>query len=315
MLVNYLLVLLAIVMLYFGADWLVKGSSSLAARLGISPLVIGLTVVAFGTSMPEMFVSVNAAIENHSGITIGNVIGSNIFNICIILGFAAVFNPLIVRLQLIKIDMPVMILATLLFWVFFLNNQISRFEAVVFFMLFLIYTFFTVYYSKREKVKLTLIDIENEYKAKYKSWTIEVLLIGLGFLVLIFGSNFLVTGSIEIAKFFNINETIIGLTIIAAGTSMPELATSIVAAVKKESDISIGNIIGSNIFNLLAILGVSGMIKPLIADKINLIDLGIMVITALLLFPIMKSSMKIKRWEGVLLLVIYASYLYYLWPK
>jgi len=315
MLVNYLLVLLAIVMLYFGADWLVKGSSSLAARLGISPLVIGLTVVAFGTSMPEMFVSVNAAIENHSGITIGNVIGSNIFNICIILGFAAVFNPLIVRLQLIKIDMPVMILATLLFWVFFLNNQISRFEAVVFFMLFLIYTFFTVYYSKREKVKLTLIDIENEYKAKYKSWTIEVLLIGLGFLVLIFGSNFLVKGSIEIAKFFNINETIIGLTIIAAGTSMPELATSIVAAVKKESDISIGNIIGSNIFNLLAILGVSGMIKPLIADKINLIDLGIMVITALLLFPIMKSSMKIKRWEGVLLLVIYASYLYYLWPK
>jgi len=315
MLVNYLLVLLAIVMLYFGADWLVKGSSSLAARLGISPLVIGLTVVAFGTSMPEMFVSVNAAIENHSGITIGNVIGSNIFNICIILGFAAVFNPLIVRLQLIKIDMPVMILATLLFWVFFSNNQISRFEAVVFFMLFLIYTFFTVYYSKREKVKLTLIDIENEYKAKYKSWTIEVLLIGLGFLVLIFGSNFLVTGSIEIAKFFNINETIIGLTIIAAGTSMPELATSIVAAVKKESDISIGNIIGSNIFNLLAILGVSGMIKPLIADKINLIDLGIMVITALLLFPIMKSSMKIKRWEGVLLLVIYASYLYYLWPK
>jgi len=302
-------------MLYFGADWLVKGSSSLAARLGISPLVIGLTVVAFGTSMPEMFVSVNAAIENHSGITIGNVIGSNIFNICIILGFAAVFNPLIVRLQLIKIDMPVMILATLLFWVFFLNNQISRFEAVVFFMLFLIYTFFTVYYSKREKVKLTLIDIENEYKAKYKSWTIEVLLIGLGFLVLIFGSNFLVKGSIEIAKFFNINETIIGLTIIAAGTSMPELATSIVAAVKKESDISIGNIIGSNIFNLLAILGVSGMIKPLIADKINLIDLGIMVITALLLFPIMKSSMKIKRWEGVLLLVIYASYLYYLWPK
>jgi len=315
MLVNYLLVLLAIVMLYFGADWLVKGSSSLAARLGISPLVIGLTVVAFGTSMPEMVVSVNAAIENHSGITIGNVIGSNIFNICIILGFAAVFNPLIVRLQLIKIDMPVMILATLLFWVFFLNNQISRFEAVVFFMLFLIYTFFTVYYSKREKVKLTLIDIENEYKAKYKSWTIEVLLIGLGFLVLIFGSNFLVKGSIEIAKFFNINETIIGLTIIAAGTSMPELATSIVAAVKKESDISIGNIIGSNIFNLLAILGVSGMIKPLIADKINLIDLGIMVITALLLFPIMKSSMKIKRWEGVLLLVIYASYLYYLWPK
>jgi len=315
MLENYLLVLLAIVMLYFGADWLVKGSSSLAARLGISPLVIGLTVVAFGTSMPEMVVSVNANLKGFGGIAIGNVLGSNIFNICIILGLASLFNPLNVKSQIIKIDTPVMIFVALLFMLFFLDHKISRIEAIIFFILFISYNVFTVVYSKRKKDDKSIAEFSSEFKKTSKSWQLDIVYIALGLIVLIFGSKFLVDSSVAIAKFFNISETIIGLTIIAAGTSMPELATSVVAAIKKESDISIGNVIGSNIFNLIAILDVSGLINPIISEKISKVDIGMVVFSSILLLPLMKTSLKIKRWEGILLLVVYGAYLFYLWPK
>jgi len=315
MLLSVFFVLSSLILLYFGASWLVKGSSSLALKAGVSPLVAGLTVVAFGTSSPEMVVSVNAAISGHGNIAIGNVVGSNLFNICIILGISALVAPLKIKLQLLKIDIPVLILTTIGFMLLFADRHISRVEGVVLVSGIVIYTVVNIILARREKSAEVLAEFDESVpdpKIKWY-WSAGLILLGLG--VLIAGSELLVKGAVVIARSLGVGETIISLTIIAAGTSMPELASSIVATMKKEYDIAIGNIIGSNIFNILAIVGISSIVNPLSAIAISNIDLYVMLGVTLLLLPFFRTSYTLKRDEGIFMIGIYLIYMYYLWPK
>ena len=295
MLIPVLLVVASLVVLYFGADFLVKGSSSLAVRLGISPLVVGLTVVAFGTSAPELLVSVQSALEGNSGIAVGNVMGSNIFNVCAILGISAMIYPLRVNPRLIRLDAPVMLVATLLFVGIFHNGSFGRWAGILFFSGICVYMIYCVYKAKRGEV----VEGDEEIKPT-KNW------------MLVWGSGLLVDNAVIIAKALGWSEAVIGLTIVAAGTSMPELATSVVAALKKRTDIAIGNVIGSNIFNLLAVLGLTATIAPVETNQINWTDMLVMLGTSLLLLPFMRTGFKIGRGEGVVLFVIYVAYTLYL---
>jgi cation:H+ antiporter len=315
MLLSIIYVLASLVILYFGALWLVKGSSSLALKAGVSPLVAGLTIVAFGTSSPEMVVSINATLSNHSNIAIGNVIGSNLFNICVILGISALISPLKIKMQLLKIDIPVLIIATIGFMLLFADRQISRWEGGILVTGIILYTVLSIILARREK--------STEVKAMYEQsiadkkmkwyWSISLVLLGIG--VLVAGSELLVKGAVSIARSLGVGETIIGLTIIAAGTSLPELASSIVATMKKEYDIAIGNVIGSSIFNILAIVGISSVIRPLSAIAISNIDLYAMIGATLLLLPFFRTNYTLKRDEGIFMIGIYLVYMYYLWPK
>ena len=307
MVIPVLLVVASLVVLYFGADFLVKGSSSLAVRFGISPLVVGLTVVAFGTSAPELLVSVQSALEGNPGIAVGNVMGSNIFNVCAILGISAMIYPLRVNPRLIRLDAPVMLVATLLFVGIFHNGSFGRWAGILFFAGICAYMVYCVYKAKRgesvegdEEIKLT------------KSWMLDVVLVIAGFALLVWGSGLLVDNAVIIAQALGWSEAVIGLTIVAAGTSMPELATSVVAALKKRTDIAIGNVIGSNIFNLLAVLGLTATIAPVETNQINWTDMLVMLGTSLLLLPFMRTGFKIGRGEGVVLFVIYIAYTLYL---
>ena len=315
MLISVLYILISLLLLYFGANWLVKGSSSLALKAGVSPLVAGLTVVAFGTSSPELVVSVNAAISGHGNMAIGNVVGSNLFNICIILGISALVAPLKIKMQLLKIDIPVLILTTIGFMLLFADRHISRFEGVVLVSGIVLYTIMNIILARREKNIEVLAEFQESVtdpKLKWY-WSAGLILIGLG--LLIAGSELLVKGAVVIARSLGVGETIISLTIIAAGTSMPELASSIVATIKKEYDIAIGNIIGSNIFNILGIIGISSLVKPLSAIAISNIDLYAMLGVTLLLLPFFRTHYTLKRDEGLFMIALYGMYLYYLWPK
>ncbi|MFA6569328.1 MAG: calcium/sodium antiporter [Victivallales bacterium] len=312
--VESILIITGLVFLYFGAEWLVGGGASLAVKAGVTPLVVGLTVVAFGTSCPELVVSVDAAISHHGEISIGNIVGSNIFNIAFILGLSAMIRPLKVQMQLIRFDTPIMIAASILFIVFFLDKKISRPEALILFAGILAYTVTVVRMARREVKKNRDDGIPGEVHAEY-GLEVCVFFIIAGLTALIFGAKIFVHGSVMIAQNFKISEAVIGLTIVAAGTSLPELATSVVAAAKKQADISIGNIIGSNIFNILCIIGIAGLVSPIYAPGISMVDMGMMLITAVFLFPLMRTGFIINRIEGFILVLIYLGYLYYLLPK
>ena len=312
MLIEILYIVGALVVLYFGAEWLVKGASSVAERLGVSPLVVGLTVVAFGTSTPELIVSTQAALDGLGGISIGNVIGSNISNIGLILGISALIYPLKAQMQLIRFDAPVMILAALLFLVLFLDQRIGRIEGVVFVAGIVAYTVFNVIKSRKEHQKKVLKEFDEAMPKISRHWAIDVLFIVAGFAALIIGSEFLVDNAVGLARQLGLSEAVIGLTIVAIGTSMPELATSVVAAIKKQPDIAIGNVIGSNIFNILGILGITALIKPISPPDINLTDSLVMIVMSLLLLPFIRSGFTLRRWEGALLLVLYIGYVAYL---
>lgn len=312
--ISYISIIAGLVLLYYGAEFLVRGSSSLAKRLGLTPLLIGLTVVAFGTGAPEMFVSIKASLAGQGDIAVGNVIGSNIFNIAVILGFAAIICPIRVQLQLVRIDAPIMIGVTLLTLLFLKNGIFGRWEGLIFVLAMVAYTVLNVILSRRE----TSTQVKEEYeeainKADIPLWKELIYILG-GLLVLVIGSRFLVDGSVQIARILGISEAIIGLTIVAMGTSMPELATSVVAAMKKEPDIAIGNVIGSNIFNLLGSLGVAGLVCPLTFPGIQTIDLITMTIYAIVLLPLITTGFIIRRSEGFLLLAGYGVYLYFILP-
>lgn len=307
MLIPVLLVLASLVALYFGADFLVKGSSSLAVRFGISPLVVGLTVVAFGTSAPELLVSVQSALVGNSGIAVGNVMGSNIFNVCAILGISAMIYPLRVNPRLVRFDMPVMLVATLLFVLIFHDGSFGRWAGILFFVGICAYMIYCVYKAKRGEVT----EGEEEIKVT-KSWILDVVFVIIGLGLLVWGSDLLVNNAVSIAKALGWSEAVIGLTIVAAGTSMPELATSVVAAMKKRTDIAIGNVVGSNIFNLLAVLGLTATITPVETNQINWLDMGVMFGSSLILLPFMRTGFKIGRGEGVVLFIIYVAYTVYL---
>lgn len=315
MIVSILYIIIAIALLYFGAKWLVNGSSVLALKAGVSPLVAGLTVVAIGTSSPELVVSLNAAASNQGNMAIGNIIGSNIFNIAVILGISALFANLKAKLQLLKFDIPVLTAVTILFFILFSDRHLSRLEGLIFLLILTFYILFTIYTSRKEKNQEVLHEYEEIAPLTQKKWylTIGLILAGLAFLV--GGSELLIMGSVDIAQTLGVSETIISITILAAGTSLPELASSIVATMKKEYDIAIGNVIGSNIFNILGIAGISSLVKPLNAIAISNINLYIMIGITFLLYPFLRSHYSLKRDEGIFMILIYLAYIYYLWPK
>lgn len=297
--------IISLVVLYFGAEWLVGGASSLAARLNISPLIIGLTIVSMGTSAPELVVSIKAAMAGQSALSIGNVLGSNLFNIALILGVSALIVPLTVKRQLLKVDVPVMVGATLLFLIMFIDGKLSFTESLILIILFVGYMVYLFIVSLKNK------DSNEENTAMiriYKHWMLDVVLIALGLVGLIYGSDLLVKNAIIIAQKLGMSEAMIGLTIVAAGTSIPELATSLVAAVRKQSDIAIGNAVGSNTFNLLLILGTAGVIYPIETPDINIVDSLFMLGISALLWVFMKIGTKINRVQGMIFLLAYVGY-------
>lgn len=308
MLLPISLIIFSLVVLYFAANWLVLGGSSLAKRLGVSPLIIGLTVVSFGTSAPELVVSVQASLAGQGALSIGNVVGSNFFNIGVILGISALIYPLLVKRQLFKLDVPVMIGATVLFLITFYDGKLTTFEAVIYLVLFVVYMIFLTIMSLRKESPGA--DDVDTFKLT-KHWAIDILFIVLGLGGLIFGSDLLVNNSVMVATRLGMSEALVGLTIVAAGTSMPELATSVVAAMKKNSDIAIGNVVGSSVFNILLIMGVAGTIKPIETADINMIDGLYLLAFTLLLFVFMRLRRNINRVEGALLFVIYLIYFFY----
>lgn len=306
MVISILLLLLSLGALYIGAEWLVRGSSALAARAHITPLVIGLTVVAFGTSAPELVVSLSAAFNGQGDIAIGNVVGSNILNICLILGVAAIIYPMQIKTRTVKKDIPVMLVATLLFTVLFWNGRIGRLEGLLFFAGIVAYTFYNLYFARKQK------ETAETPVAVSRHWYVDVLFLLAGLGILIFASQLLVKNAVFLAKSFGVSEAVIGLTIVAFGTSMPELATSVVAAYRKNPEIAVGNVIGSNIFNLLAIIGTTALVHPISAPQVNYIDLLVMLGASLLLLPLARTGYKISRIEGVGLVAVYVAYTLYL---
>lgn len=307
-------ILLGTLFLYLGAEALIKGACSLANRLGVPHLIIGLTVVAFGTSSPELVVSIKTNLAHQGSIAIGNVVGSNIFNIAVILGLSALISPMPVKRQLIRLDTPIMIGVTLLFVFMFRDFTISRIEAGVFFLGIIAYTISNYFLAKKHKLDEIEAEVEESLPQPARNIFFEVFYIVTGLVLLVIGSKTFVKGAIDLAMRLNVSEAIIGLTIVALGTSLPELATSVVAALKKQSEIAIGNIIGSNIFNVLCILGVAGILAPINGFGIKPFDVMAMVIVSLVIYPIIITGQKINRLEGLLLLLIYCGYIYKLWP-
>jgi cation:H+ antiporter len=307
-----LFLLLGLVLLYFGAEGLVRGSSSLALRLGVGPLLVGLTVVAFGTSAPEMMVSVKAAYLGQGDISVGNVVGSNICNIGLILGFCAILVPIKVASQIVRIDTPIMIAATALAIAVLYDGSLSRMEGIIFFLLLVVYVIFSIRLAKKQATDPLAQEFAEEVKMSKRGVALDVLMVIGGLVMLVFGARFLVDAAIEIAKAFGLSEAVIGLTIVAVGTSLPELATSLVAAIKKEADIAVGNVVGSNIFNIFGILGVSAMITPLSSSGISGVDLAVMAVFALALLGFSATGHRITRTEGLIMLVPYAGYVTWL---
>ena len=304
-----LLITIGLFLLYLGSEAIVRGSSSLALRFGISPLVIGLTIVAFGTSAPELVVSISAALKHSSGVAVGNVVGSNIFNVAAILGITALIRPPSVHLSLIRREIPILIVISILAFGLITFGYISRVAGILLFAGLCLYTIASIRSAKRE----TVIDQNTSKPPELSVWLCSILIAaGLG--LLIGGSQMFVTGAVNMARSFGVPEATIGLTIVAAGTSLPELATSVVAAFKRESDIAIGNIVGSNIFNILCILGLTACVQPIHVVGIDMLDLGFMLGLSLLLLPFAFTQRTISRSEGVVFLSIYAVYLYLLWP-
>ncbi len=301
-----------LVLLYFGAEWLVRGSSELAIRFGISPLVVGLTVVAFGTSAPELVVSVKANLDGNGGMAIGNVVGSNICNIALVLGVGAVIFPIAIQRQVIRREMPILLVASTVFLLMMRDGVMDRLEAGVLFGGILLYIITSLVEARKEDVEAS-DDVPPEViEAARNSGRgrlfFNIFLIILGGITLVIGADRMVVGGEHIARFYGVSEAIIGLTLFAFGTSLPELATSVVAAIKKQGDIIVGNAVGSCIFNLLAVVGVAGLIAPLQGEGVTLIHYGVMLAVAIILMPMMWHRMRLDRWEGVLLVIGYLGF-------
>jgi len=310
--------ILGLAALVLGAELLVRGASKLALSFGISPLVVGLTVVAFGTSAPEMAVSVQSAWAGQVDIALGNVVGSNIFNVLFILGLSALIVPLVVHQQIIRQEVPVMIGASLLLWAMAADGGISRWEGLLLSSLVVAYTFIIIRQSRRETAAVKSEDdvaCEGGANGWDAHWGVQILLILAGLALLVLGANWLVEAAVSFAKQLGVSELVIGLTIVAAGTSLPEVATSILAAIRGERDIAVGNVVGSNIFNILAVLGISASVAPgdlTVAPAMLAFDMPVMVAVAVACLPVFFSGSAISRWEGILFLALYVAYTLYL---
>lgn len=306
---EYLLLVIGLVVLLAGGKYLVEGASGLAVRLGLSPGLIGLTVVAFGTSAPELLVSINAALKGTSDIALGNVVGSNIANISLVLGLSALLYPITIRMAILRMDYLFTVLTAFLFYFLAFNGQISRMEGGI---LLIILIALNWYFFKKLKVADESLEGEVDFGSLKTTpiWK-SLLLFSIGVLGLYFGSDLLVENAVKISKSIGISERIIGVTIVAVGTSLPEMVTSIIAALKKETDIAIGNILGSNIMNILAIIGITASIQPIAVGEIFLQkDFLWMIGITLLLFPLLRRNLKLGMGEGLILLAVYGAYLY-----
>jgi len=325
MALNTLFCIFGFAMLYYGAEWLVKGSSSLAKSLGVTPVVIGLTVVAFGTSAPELVVSVVSSIQGKSMIAVGNVVGSNICNIALVLGVSAVFQPITCHASVVKRDIPIMIGISLYLLVLSLNSTIGRFEGATLFGGIILYTFFNYYNARKQSAnganeEAVMSQLGLEEVGFTTSRGKQLLFIGVGICGVVLGAQLVVDSAVKIMTVLGVSEKFIGLTIVAFGTSLPELATSVVAAVKKEMDISIGNLVGSNVFNILSVLGAASLIRPIpipggFFHSGLVIDYLVMIFISTLPWFIMRKSYTVTRRDGLILLFCYVGYLVYLIDK
>ena len=313
------LIIAGLITLVVGGELLVRGASRIAALAGISPLVIGLTVVAFGTSAPELAVSLKASLAGQTDIAIGNVVGSNIFNVLFILGASALVTPLVVSSQLIRIDVPLMIAASFALFFLGLDGHIGRYDGILLFAVLIGYTTWSILKSRKETAAVQQ-EFANEFgnkqqKMMYRQLWFQFALIISGLTLLTYGAGWLVDGAVTIAKLLGMSELLIGLTIVAAGTSLPEFATSVLASIKGERDIAVGNIVGSNLFNILCVLGLSAAVSPNgveVSQTALWLDIPIMIAVAVACLPIFFTGHVIARWEGGLFLVYYFAYTAYL---
>ena len=312
---NFLWLAAGLVLLVGGAEWLVRGSARLAYELGSSPLVVGLTVVAFGTSAPELAVSIAAAWTGNADLALGNVVGSNIFNLLFILGVAAIVTPLVVARQIVWLDVPLMIALSFLLLILGLDGRIGRGDGLLLAAGLVVYTVILIRQNRKER----LADLEasggDELEPTGGGGRLrQVAYIAAGLAMLVLGSRWLVSGAVGIAQAVGLSELVVGLTIVAAGTSAPEVATSIVASVRGQRDIAVGNVVGSNIFNILSVLGLSAVIAPSgipVAPAALLFDIPVMISVAVACLPIVFTGHLIARWEGILFLAYYVAYTLY----
>lgn len=299
-----------VALLYFGAEYLIKGGVSIAKKLGVSPLLIGLTLVAFGTSAPELVVSIQAALSNKGDIAVGNVVGSNICNVALILGLCALLKPIATNEKLFKLDMPLLMGASILFAGFYFadGRGINFWQGAVMFSILIVYLVWSFYQDKKSGGGELAEAAEEEGGDKpYPVWLALIMVVG-GLAGLVLGARCFVGSATYFAKAMGVSEAVIGLTIVALGTSLPELATSVVAVIKNERDIAVGNVVGSNIFNILVIMGIAPMVSDLHAPNINMVDLAVMLALVPVLWIMMKTGKKVSRTEGGILLAVYIAY-------
>lgn len=301
-----------LVLLYFGAEWLVGGSANLALHFGLPPLAVGLTVVAYGTSSPELVVSLGAALAGKPDLAVGNVVGSNIFNIAAILGLCAVITPIRADAQIIRREIPIMIGLSLLLVGLLWDRAVARWEGLLLVAGAVSYTVYTLRAARRLPDPQLIAEVQAELPPARGGLGRQILLIVAGIALLVAGGQAFVTGAVQMARLAGVSDAVIGLTIISAGTSLPELATSLVAAFQRQAAISVGNLIGSNIFNILGILGLTALVHPLHAGGITAVDLAYMLVVAGALLPMMTTRHTLDRWEAALLLVSYGVYLWWL---
>jgi cation:H+ antiporter len=309
-----------LVLLVAGAELFVRGAARLATLIGISPLVVGLTVVALGTSAPEIAVSVQASASGQGDLALGNVIGSNIFNVLLILGLSSLVLPLVVSHQLVRLDVPVMVGVTLLLFLLAANGSLAQVDGALLLAIGIGYVTFLVVQSRRHGAAAAgalaaATEVSAEPVPGARGWAMNLLLIGVGLVLLVQGSRWLVSGAVEIAAALGVSQLIIGLTVVAAGTSLPEVATSVIASLRGERDIAVGNVVGSNIFNILFVMGLASVVAPVpiaVASSVLRFDLPVMTAVALACLPIFFTGHRIERWEGALFLGYYLAYTLYL---
>ena len=305
------LLTLGVGVLYFGAEWLVRGSARLAATLGVSPIVVGLTVVSFGTSAPELVVCIVAALGGNPDLAIGNVMGSNLANIGLILGLTAIVRPLEVKSRIVWREMPIMLLVTAALFPLLWDLELTRGDGVLLLMALTAYLV-SAFRSVEDQTPEVLGEYKNLVKTsaedRSRVHAPDILWILAGSACLVLGGYCIVEGAVQVASSLGISQVVIGLTVVAVGTSLPELATAVVAAARSETDIAVGNVIGSNIFNVTAILGTTALLEPIrVPASILSRELPVVIAISLLLFPLLRSGWRIRRWEGAILLAAYAA--------
>ncbi|HCS55497.1 calcium/sodium antiporter [Rubinisphaera sp.] len=309
------MLILGLVVLTAGAELLVRGASRLAIAVGISPLVVGLTVVAFGTSAPELVVSIQSTMSGQPDVALGNVVGSNIFNVLFILGISALIVPLRVSQQLIRFDVPLMVALSILVLIFAYDGRIGRLDGLLLTVGLISYTLWAIVKSRKEQAAIKAEYVAEfgvaEKKSSLASTLLNVILLVVGLGLLVLGSRWFVGSAVTIAEYFGVSKLVIGLTIVAAGTSLPEVATSIMAAIRGERDIAVGNVVGSNIFNIMGVLGISSLVSAegvQVSEAAFQLDLPVMIAVAVACLPIFFTGHLIARWEGALFMTYYCAY-------